>query len=366
MQYQKIRTILLCAALAVVAADASAMGFILPPTEASEPMPPQASGAAVALPPALRCQSDPKIPSDGPGAFVPMEALVVQFFWKDASLLEKTFQTWNDPACVTDDGRPKMTALASAYTKTFAGVGDWSIAYARLEELKRATPNKAHIAIAEAVYWRAYAEDARGGGYASSVTQEGMRLFEERMTRAEKVLLDSKRYAANNPVWYAEMVLIQGYTGRGDEAAKTFQEGARKFKTYYQLYFNMLFIVLPRWGGNWEAVDGLVQWSVENTRKTDGMTMYARMYWFASQTLLPGERLFQDTHASWPKMKKGFEDMMARHPKSKWTLNNFAKFACVANDKNTYLALRKQIGNDIMPEAWTDTTLDLCEAKFGA
>ncbi len=70
--------------------------------------------------------------------------------------------------------------------------------------------------------------------------------------------------------------------------------------------------------------------------------------------------------SSWPKMKRGFEDLMERHPKSKWNLNNFAKFACLAGDKQTFLKLRGQMGKDVIDAAWPEnTSLDLCETKFG-
>ena len=62
-------------------------------------------------------------------------------------------------------------------------------------------------------------------------------------------------------------------------------------------------------------MDNLVEWSVEQTKSQEGMTMYARLYWFvASDSKV---NLFKDTFTSWPKMKRGFEDMMERHPKSK-------------------------------------------------
>ena len=65
-------------------------------------------------------------------------------------------------------------------------------------------------------------------------------------------------------------------------------------------------------------------------------------------------------------MKVGFEDLMARHPKSNWNLNNFAKFACEAGDKKTFLALRRQIGKNVMGAAWQGSpNLDLCNEKFG-
>jgi hypothetical protein len=145
-----------------------------------------------------------------------------------------------------------------------------------------------------------------------------------------------------------------------------FLEGTQKFKTYYPTYFTMLNFLLPKWSGSWKTVDNLVQWSVENTKEIDGNSMYARLYWSAAESLSEKEKLFKDTRASWSKMKRGFDDLMERNPKSKWNLNNFARFACMAGDKKTYVALRRKIGKDVIDEAWKgNTSLDLCETKFG-
>lgn len=314
-----------------------------------------------------RCMVIQGMSNDGPQAMNIYTGDVAEFFWGDARYLEQWSNDWNTPSCVFDDGRPRLSAFSSGYSLAFRNQNDWSKSYARIQELKKAHPGKAFIALAEASYWNAYAWDARGGGYASTVTPDGWQLFHERLGKAEQVLLDSKAYASALPPWYDDMLAVQTTLDRSPEQKmRTFLEGAKRFKTYYPLYFTMLNFLTPKWGGSWEQVDKFVAWSVENTKDVDGTTMYARLYWVAYQSLRPEEKLFRDTRASWPKMKKGFEDMMARHPKSKWNLNNFAKFACVAGDKTTFSALRRQIGNDVMEEAWPGPeTLDLCEAKYG-
>jgi hypothetical protein len=181
------------------------------------------------------------------------------------------------------------------------------------------------------------------------------------------VLLDSKFYAAELPVWYDTMIQVQSALDRpAEDRDKTFLEGTQKFKTYYPIYSTMLNYLLPQWGGGWETVDNLVNWSVENTKEIDSNAMYARLYWYASERLPIDTKLFKDTRASWPKMKRGFDDMMSQYPKSKWNLNNFAMFACMAEDKETFLALRNKIGNDVMRDVWRhDTSLELCEIKSG-
>lgn len=162
------------------------------------------------------------------------------------------------------------------------------------------------------------------------------------------------------------MIIIQSGLGRPEEErGKIFLEGVNRYPTFFPTYFTMLNYISPKWGGSWEGVDNFAKGAVEHTKNTEGKTMYSRIYWSSSGD--SNVNLFKDTHASWQKMKSGFEDMMTRHPKSKWNLNNFAKFACLAGDKRTFLKLRAQIGNDVISEAWPEyTSIELCEAKYGS
>jgi hypothetical protein len=312
------------------------------------------------------CNVPDGIPSDGPDAVQAYSEVVKEYFWHDETSLDGIVNTWMNPECVWDDGRPMMTALDAGYEAAYEDQPDWSASLSRVDDLKRKFPGKAFVALAEADYWESYAWNARGGGFASSVTPDGWRLFKERLEKAEKVLSGSRSYTSQMPGWYNEMIIVQSALDRpAAERDKIFLEGAMKYKTYYPTYFTMLRFLSPKWGGSWDAVDTLVKWSVDNTRKIDGSSMYARLYWYASGDF-PTGRLFKETHASWPKMKQGFEDLMARHPKSKWNLNNFAKFACMANDQSTFLKLRNQMGKDVIDAAWPpNMSLDLCEAKFG-
>lgn len=313
------------------------------------------------------CMLMPGIPNDGPDAINMYAEQVAGLFWTDANYLKLMVDGWNSPSCEFDDGRPRMSALGAGYNLIYKRETDWSKSLARIDELRKKLPDTPIVALAEARYWSDYAWNARGSGFASSVTREGWTLFHERLEKEERVLIATKPYAAEFPGWYDEMIIVQSALDRpAEDRDKTFLEGTQKFRTYYPIYFTMVNYISPKWGGSWETVDNMIKWSVENSKATDGNSMYARLYWFVDGELPEGVKLFKDTLATWPKMKKGFEDLVTRHPKSKWNLNNFARFACMAGDKKTFLALRRQISKDVMDAAWSqNTSLDLCEKKFG-
>lgn len=53
---------------------------------------------------------------------------------------------------------------------------------------------------------------------------------------------------------------------------------------------------------------------------------------------------------------------MKRYPNSKWNLNAYAFFACIADDASTYGVLRAQIAQDVIPDAWASNhSIEVCD-----
>lgn len=312
------------------------------------------------VPDFLQCKYWGDAPIDGYKAIEHFSLKVSRNFRMNGNLLERDANEWNTPSCVFEDGSPVISALSGGFQRLFTTGWDWTESLAQVEMFKTNYPNAGFAALAEAAYWRLYAWDARGYGFISSVPPEKLKLFTERLEKAEKVLIDSKPYAADFPNWYAEMIAVQSALNRPyAEQEQTFYEGAQKYPTYYPIYFAMVQYHLPKWGGNWILEDNLIAWSVENSKASNHNAMYARLYSSVFGNLLTEENFFKDTLVSWPKMKLGYEDMMIQYPKSKYNLNRFAMFACKAEDKETFLNLRSTIGKDIMVEAWVQNPVQL-------
>lgn len=305
------------------------------------------------VPDFLQCKYWGDAPVDGPKAFEHFSMKVFRDFRTSGDLLERDANEWNIPSCVFQDGNPVVGALEGGFQRLFTTGWDWTESLTYVEQFKKNYPEAGFAAIAEAAYWRIYAWNARGYGFISTVTPEGLKLFTERLEKAEKVLIDTKPYATDFPNWYAELITVQSALNRPyTDQEQTFHEGAQKYPTYYPIYFAMVQFHLPKWGGNWVLEDNLIAWSVENSKVSNQNAVYARLYSYVFEHLLPEENFFKDTLVSWPKMKLGYEDMMIQYPKSKYNLNRFAMFACKAEDKETFLNLRHNIGENTMLEAW--------------
>lgn len=196
----------------------------------------------------------------------------------------------------------------------------------------------------------------RGGGWARDVRKEDWEPFQKHIAEARAYMLANKAIGSTDPQWYDTMLGLARVDGsKPDDVEALVDEATFKYPDYYPIYFGTIGYLQPRWHGNLAAIEAFANLAVEKTHDIEGDSMYARIYWFASQ-LEYGERLFQDTQATWPKMKRGIIDVLKRYP-DPWNINNFAHFACIAGDRDTTARLTARIQEPIS-DAWAkDRTL---------
>ena len=280
--------------------------------------------------------------------------------------LDRLFADWSQSSERMADGRWKLLMFHDAMGQQFSGMSDWDASYRILQDWRKKNPKSAAAAVAEAIYWYDYAWNARGNGYANTVTADGWRLFNERLEKAETILIDSKPYASSNPLWWRVKLEVGGGLGLPiQDMLKEFEAGAAVEKYFYPAYTAMVTRLTPKWGGDWNLVDHFIKDAVKNTQDVEGYSMYARLYWSVDSCGCELSNLFRETQASWPDMKHGFEDLIRSYPHSAWIANKYAVYACMADDKDTFQAQRLRIGKMITPDAWpSNCSLDLCEHKY--
>jgi len=262
------------------------------------------------------------------------------------------------------DGRSKLESLFGVvrfYTNIDMPVEEFAPQLEYQQKAWRAVnPRSALAAVSEAHVWNKYAWRLRGGGYADTVSKEGWKGFEEYIAKAEKVLLDSKDYADSLPLWYEEMISVQ-LTRSRTEMDRYYAEGIKKFPWYFQLHFSALTARLPQWGASVAETDKFIT----DIATKEGDPMYARLYWaYAGQAGLAD--LFKDSRAKWPRMKKGFQALLKDTQNDVWTANNYARFACMAEDKDAFRQAEKIIDGAVDGWAWSgSTSYPLCRKLYG-
>ncbi|WP_295948400.1 hypothetical protein [uncultured Xanthomonas sp.] len=77
---------------------------------------------------------------------------------------------------------------------------------------------------------------------------------------------------------------------------------------------------------------------------------HARIYWYASQSIYD-ERLFTESLARWSTMRAGIDDVLKVYA-DEWNLQNFARFACLARDREKALELIERVRGPTYTEVW--------------
>lgn len=249
------------------------------------------------------------------------------------------------------DGQPLLTAIYAGVIG--CGCADqlneelWQVRKQRIDEWAKRKPGSVTARVAVAGFPIGYAWMARGGGYASTVSPEGWKLFAERTEQGRRALeaLDAK--TKQDPGWYELMLNVavsQGWPR--DRFDALFSEAVGKHPYHSTFYFKRMSYYSPRWYGSPEDEKRVVEEAVERTRPRWGETMYARLNWRDIDA-----SMFEPGRTDWPRMKAGFQQMTKEYGDA-WNINSFAKFACVAKDYETFSGLAAKIGDSPIPEAW--------------
>lgn len=204
----------------------------------------------------------------------------------------------------------------------------------------------------------------RGQGYANTVSPASWEAFGKYLNLALEQLRRSEKLAAKDSSWNSLMLRVgRGLGWRVDQLLPVFEAGIAKNPDHDDLYFAMQTSLLPRWGGDLEAVDRYIAWVTQTTKDKRGMEMYARLYAAVSATELE-QALFTSSRASWPKMKAGFEDLLSRYPYVDHH-NRYAYFACMAKDRPALQQQLDLIGNGFNAIFWGNSpekTFQECKA----
>ncbi len=249
----------------------------------------------------------------------------------------------------------------------FRSTQAWEAERAALEQWRQQAPDSLAGALVEAIYWRAYASQLRLGAV-GQLQKQAMAFYQEQLSHGVARLLQVKAQSNACPLWHSLNISLR-LEGAGSRrsAASAYLDAVQAFPNDLQIHFAMSRAYSPRWGGSPAQFDQFARRAAFFTKSVEGSGMYARLYWredgngseaiqFSEQRKLP----------EWRMVKSGFEDLLQRHPQDLRGRNKFASFACRANDRETYLKLRQELAEHLMPELWPDVaSVESCDRKLG-
>jgi len=258
-----------------------------------------------------------------------------------------------------EDGIETTTAEENAVSEQ-----DWKRLEEKAQRWIAANPKSPFARINLALVVKSHAWSFRGSEYAEKVPQTAWKPFFKELARARRILDEAKSIADVDPAWYALAIEIAKADGRKrSEVDALFNEAMAREPDYYPVYFAMLDYLLPKWNGDPHQIEIFANQAVARTRSVEGNSMYARIYWGASEGQFQNH-LFMSSFARWKQVDAGFKDILARYP-DQWNLNHYAKFACLAGDMKRTRELIAKIDQPI-DEAWEPEGLfERCRNEAG-
>lgn len=231
---------------------------------------------------------------------------------------------------------------------------NWMIVESKIKKWMELSPKSPAPYIVYSNFLIARGWHFRGDGYSSEVTSEGWDLLRKNIKLAREILEKSKDITSVDPQWYtnmAEIAMLQSWSKT--EVNKLLHEALSKEAYYHETYYAIFRYLLPKWSGSFTEAQQFASDAARITSKCEGEGMYARIYWraFNIHGEFTQDKPFASNQVNWKRMSAGFEDIIERYP-SFWNVNNYAKFACFAQDKGKTKELISRINNQPIMEAW--------------
>jgi len=198
-----------------------------------------------------------------------------------------------------------------------------------------------------------YAWQARGSGYARSVTEDGWRGFREHLKKASVLLEEAGAMDVKDPAVYATMIQVAMGQSLGDDETRAFYDkGAAIDDTYVLLHKNYLYSLLPKWGGAPGAAESFIEEVSKKEDKEAGDRMYAALISrLAAQNM---ENPGIVSSLSWSRAEEGFQLLEKKFPDTDFYLNRHCFIACAFQDQKRAKELFAQIGENPNYDAWQD------------
>src|SRR5262249_15086216 len=139
---------------------------------------------------------------------------------------------------VVGDATLAIPGAAADWDSQFGSINKWIAAY----------PESAAARIALAEAYVNYAWEARGNGYAKTVSNSGWSKYEERIQLAESALLDAAKLKEKCQYWYEAMEEVATAQGWDRAQARALFDEATAFEpTYYHYYRVYANYLMPKW-----------------------------------------------------------------------------------------------------------------------
>jgi hypothetical protein len=228
---------------------------------------------------------------------------------------------------------------------------DWTYLLQRLQKWVEARPESITARVALALAYLDYAHDARGSGYANTVSDSGWKLFEKRTAEAKRILEEASTLATKCPEWYVAMQMVSINQGWSVAEARALFEEANKFEPEYYIYArDLAYYLLPKWSGDAGDTEKFVQETADRIGGDKGDILYFQVA--AADYVICG--CDDNPRLSWDRIKRGFEASEKHYGVSMLNLNRIAYLATYFGERDPIYAdkIFTRIGEQWDEKTW--------------
>jgi Domain of unknown function (DUF4034) len=237
--------------------------------------------------------------------------------------------------------------------------GAWEDLINKLSDWSNQRPQSVTAKVALGAAWQEYAWNARGNGYADTVSQAAWQTFFQRLERSATVLKEAAALNERCPYWYVIAIWVgMGQQWERKDLDRIFDAGVALEPAFYYLYQAKASYLLPQWGGaqgEWE------QFADDSALKLGGHQGDIVFFAIYSQVLSLNGMTFMNSHQqAIPKLIAGFRSIDKLYGSAPHRLNEACFFAFLGHDVATTNELFARIGDDYDESVWrSKQTFDL-------
>lgn len=265
--------------------------------------------------------------------------------------VEQQFALFRRHAPVLNDGLVLLNVAYTDITRPAENTDQgWQDLLAKLERWQKAHPLSVTPLIAQAWAHIRYGWYARGGGFADTVTEEGWRLFHQRIAVARQFLEQAEKLDAGDPEVYVALLLVGRAEGMPRREMEALVEKASSLHyPYHPAYESLAISLLPRWHGEPGDVEAFATAVAEKLGGDEGLDVYGRIVCEVNRYDL---RTIWFGDYSKDKLQQAANLLRARYPTSTEYRDFAALVAFVADDVETARQLAEKIGENPDLNIW--------------
>lgn len=237
---------------------------------------------------------------------------------------------------------------------------DWREWLAKFDRWEQRAPGNLDVQLGRARTMMKFAWEAREGKWGKDAGVDQTAEYKTRLATARVLLERIQQTQPEDADAYLilhELGLSEGWSKA--EMHAFFERGIVIHPNYFRLYTAHAVSLMQRWGGDAGEWEAFAAWAADRNKEM-GDELYCRIAWAMRELHRPD--FFRETRVDWPRMRRGFDLIMARYPGNKWNRNAYAWFACRANDRLAARTQFQQLGEHWHCSLWCGNEFHECQA----